>query len=266
MKTISVDIAKGTREIFESADNEAILTVLTHKVIRASLEEGVKEGRLLLQDWLVILSAHYNDAFRLAQFGQPASVTRLDVSFSACPQLQPLPRLAFALLRSPLLKLPREGVHPDVRTFLQCLYSSLDPSYLMRAVYPVLSSYTSPDRPAFPRHSLSRAALVTSGSPIFLMDAFTAIIVFYSPAAPPDLPFPPPQNSLLRITINRLKADRIITPRTITIRGGVDSTAPFEAFLIEEQDVDGDMEGGAIGMGFVAFLESIARDVREYMR
>ncbi|CAI5935295.1 unnamed protein product [Closterium sp. NIES-65] len=236
------------------------------QVIRASLEEGVREGRLLLQDWLVILTAHYNHAFGLAQFNQPHSVTRLDVSFSACPQLQPLPRLAFALLRSPLLQLPREGVHPDLRTFLHCLYGSLDPSFLMRAVYPVLSSYTTPDRPAFPRHSLSRAALVTSGSPIFLLDAFSTIIIFYSPAAPPDLPFPPPQTSLLRTTINRLKADRIITPRTITIRGGVDSTAPFETFLIEEQDVDGDVEGGAVGMGFVAFLESIARDVREYMK
>ncbi|GJP49481.1 hypothetical protein CLOM_g8679 [Closterium sp. NIES-68] len=266
VKTICVEVAKGAREIYESADNEAILTVLTHKVIRASLEEGVREGRLLLQDWLVILTAHYNHAFGLAQFNQPHSVTRLDVSFSACPQLQPLPRLAFALLRSPLLQLPREGVHPDLRTFLHCLYSSLDPSFLMRAVYPVLSSYTTPDRPAFPRHSLSRAALVTSGSPIFLLDAFSTIIVFYSPVAPPDLPFPPPQTSLLRATINRLKADRIITPRTITIRGGIDSTAPFETFLIEEQDVDGDVEGGAVGMGFVAFLESIARDVREYMK
>ncbi|CAI7906774.1 unnamed protein product, partial [Closterium sp. NIES-53] len=193
VKTICVDVAKGAREIYESADNESILTVLTHKVIRASLEEGVREGRLLLQDWLIILTAHYNHAFGLAQFNQPHSVTRLDVSFSACPQLQPLPRLAFALLRSPLLQLPREGVHPDLRTFLYCLYSSLDPSFLMRAVYPVLSSYTTPDRPAFPRHSLSRAALVTSGSPIFLLDAFSTIIVFYSPAAPPDLPFPPPQ-------------------------------------------------------------------------
>ncbi|CAI5496196.1 unnamed protein product [Closterium sp. Naga37s-1] len=683
---------------FSSTSFLSLFPLGTPQVIRASLEEGAREGRLLLQDWLVILTAHYNHAFGLAQFNQPHSVTRLDVSFSACPQLQPLPRLAFALLRSPLLQLPREGVHPDLRTFLHCLYSSLlrspllqlpregvhpdlctflhclyssllcspllqlsregvhpdlrtflhclysclqnspavaakfpgpfiphadsltsplllhhsaphsltnlylvlsistalhpsvdiptpfvamfpgpflphagslprplllhssppllppplpttlfpmstalhpsvdistpphrssldpsflmravypvlssyttpdrpfsttlylilfhlyrsaplcfsphrsslDPSFLMRAVYPVLSSYTTPDRPAFPRHSLSRAALVTSGSPIFLLDAFSTIVVFYSPAAPPDLPFPPPQTTfprhslsraalvtsgspiflldafstvivfyspaapadetcpshrlkrrephlparrpgtlalhasspaalmrhqqhscvtsgspifllaafstiivfyspaappdlpfpppqtskltfgsvgrwllaslrhqrqphlpasrpgtlalhasspaalirhsthaspaalmrhqqhscvtssthaspaalmrhqrephlpacriqhappvtsgLLRTTINRLKADRIITPRTITIRGGVDSTAPFETFLIEEQDVDGDVEGGAVGMGFVAFLESIARDVREYMK
>ena len=92
------------------------------QIIQASQEEGVKEGRLLVQDWLVILLSHYNDAFQLAQFGQPGTMPRLDVAFSVCPQLQPLTRLAFALLRSPMLQLFHEGVHPDVRAFLQCLY------------------------------------------------------------------------------------------------------------------------------------------------
>ncbi|CAI8590303.1 unnamed protein product [Vicia faba] len=36
---------------------------------------------------------------------------------------------------------------------------------------------------AYPRHSLSRAALLTSGSPIFFLDAFTVLIVFYSSTA-----------------------------------------------------------------------------------
>ena len=71
---------------------------------------------------------------------------------------------------------------------------------------------------------------------------------------------------LLRAAINRLKVDRILTPRTLMLRGGVDDISSFDKFLIEEQDVDGNMDGGAVGMGFVAFLESIARDVREYMK
>ena len=41
---------------------------------------------------------------------------------------------------------------------------------------------------AFPRHSLSRAALITSGAPIFLLDSFTSLIV--SPATP-SLCIPP---------------------------------------------------------------------------
>ena len=44
---------------------------------------------------------------------------------------------------------------------------------------------------AYPRHSLSRAALATAGVPIFLMDAFSELIVLYDASAPADTPFPP---------------------------------------------------------------------------
>ena len=72
--------------------------------------------------------------------------------------------------------------------------SALEPSSLHRAVYPVLTSYSTPDKQAYPRHSLSRAALITSGSPIFFLDAFTTLIVFYSSTADPVLPYPPPHD------------------------------------------------------------------------
>ena len=51
------------------------------------------------------------------------------------------------------------------------------------------------------------------------MDTFTAIIVYYAPNAPPELPFPPPQNSKLRQAVNALKGDRVITPHLHFIRG-----------------------------------------------
>jgi len=70
----------------------------------------------------------------------------------------------------------------------------LEPSSLHRAVYPVLTSYATPDKQAYPRHSLSRAALITSGSPIFFLDAFTILVVFYSSTADPTIPFPPPHD------------------------------------------------------------------------
>jgi hypothetical protein len=41
---------------------------------------------------------------------------------------------------------------------------------------------------------LSRAALTMSESPIFLLDAFTNLVVYYSSAADPSLPFPPPHD------------------------------------------------------------------------
>ncbi|KAF3948436.1 hypothetical protein CMV_025565 [Castanea mollissima] len=141
---------------------------------------------------------------------------------------------------------------------------ALEPSSLHRAVYPVLMSYSTPDKQAYPRHSLSRAALITSGSPIFFLDAFTTLVVFYSSTADPALPYPPPHDCLLRTSINKLKQDRCITPKLIFIRGGQDDATVFENYLIEEQDVDG--SGLTSVMGFVSFLEDISRGVLEYLK
>lgn len=68
----------------------------------------------------------------------------------------------------------------------------------------------------------------------------------------------------LRSIINRLKQERNITPKLLIIRGGHDNTDPFDRYLIEEQDVDGN--GIATGVGFVAFLDQIAHDVMKYMK
>ncbi|KAD5508638.1 hypothetical protein E3N88_16341 [Mikania micrantha] len=140
----------------------------------------------------------------------------------------------------------------------------LEPVSLHRAIYPLLISYATPDKLAYPRHSLSRAALMTSESPIFFLDAFTTLIVFYSSTADPTLPYPPPHDCLLRKTINQVKKERSITPRLMFIRGGQDDASMFESYLIEEQDVDG--SGFANAMGFVSFLEEISQSVLEYMK
>lgn len=81
---------------------------------------------MLLHDWLVILTAQYNEAYKLVPYknGNPLT-TQIDVAFSQCPQLQSLPRLVFALLRNPLLLFHEEGVHPDYRIYLQCLFRYL---------------------------------------------------------------------------------------------------------------------------------------------
>ncbi|PIA28240.1 hypothetical protein AQUCO_07200115v1 [Aquilegia coerulea] len=265
IRTLQFATAGNISELYDSVDSEVVLSILVHKVILASLEQGVREGRMLLQDWLVILTAQYNDACKFLQRENGNSfVSQIDVDFLQCPQLQPLPRLVFALLRNPLLRFHEEGVHPDYRIYLQCLFSALDPNSLHRAVYPVLTSYATPDKQAYPRHSLSRAALITSESPIFFLDAFTTLIVYYASTADPTLPFPPPHDSLLRTTINKLKQDRSITPKLIFIRGGHEDATAFESYLIEEQDVDG--SGLTSVMGYVSFLEEIKRSVLEYIK
>ncbi|KAL5710636.1 Protein transport protein S23 D [Ranunculus cassubicifolius] len=263
VRTLQYGTASNISELYDSVDSEVVLSILVHKVMLASLEKGVREGRSLLQDWLIILATQYNDACKLLQ-PNGNSMSQIDVDFLQCPQLQPIPRLIFALLRNPLLRFHEEGVHPDYRIYLQCLFSALDPSSLHRAVYPVLTSYSTPDKEAYPRHSLSRAALVTSESPIFFLDAFTTLIVYYASNADPTLPFPPPHDCLLRMTINKLKQERSITPKLLFIRGGHEDATAFENYLIEEQDVDGN--GGTSIVGYVAFLEEIKHSVAEYAK
>ncbi|KAF9598246.1 hypothetical protein IFM89_026077 [Coptis chinensis] len=226
IRTVQYGAAKSTNELYDSVDPEVVLSILVHKVILASLEQGVREGRMLLQDWLVILTAQYNDACKLLQRGSGNSiVTQVDVDFLQCPQLQHLPRLVFALLRNPLLRFHEEGVHPDYRIYLQCLFSE---------------------------------------SPIFFLDAFTTLIVYYASTADPALPFPPPHDCLLRTTINKVKQDRSITPKLIFIWGGHEDASAFENYLIEEQDVDG--SGLTSVMGYVSFLDEIKRNVLEYVK
>ncbi|CAH1452419.1 unnamed protein product [Lactuca virosa] len=265
IRTMQFGVAHNFNELYDSVDPEVVLSILVHKVILASSSEGVREGRMLLHDWLVILTAQYNEVIKtgVTEYGS-SSGSLIDVTFSQCPQLQALPRLVFALLRNPLLRFHEEGIHPDYRIYLQCLFSGLEASSLHRAIYPLLTSYATPDKLAYPRHSLSRAALLTSESPIFFLDAFTTLIVFYSSTADPTLPYPPPHDCLLRREINKVKQERSMTPRLVFIRGGQEDASVFENYLIEEQDVDG--SGFSSVMGFVSFLEEISQSVLEYIK
>lgn len=113
--------------------SELFFTFLnSSQVILSSLEHGVREGRILLHEWLVNLVAQYNDAFKIAEYTRGSLTTpHIDVAFTQCPQLQPLPRLVFALLRNPLLRFHEEGVHPDYRIYLQCLFRYIHCYFLL---------------------------------------------------------------------------------------------------------------------------------------
>ncbi|KAK4440604.1 putative protein, mitochondrial [Sesamum alatum] len=261
IRTLQFATAANINEIYDSVDHEVVLSILVHELILTSLEQGVGKSRTSLHEWLVNLTARCNEAFRIDEYKRGGLATAgADVAFHQCPQLQVLSRLVFALLQNPILRSHEEGVHPDYRIYLHCLFSALEPASLSRVLYPLLISYETPDKQAFPRHSLSRAALTTSRSPIFLLDAFTTLIVFYSSTADPALPFPPPQHCLLRTTINKLKEERCITPKLIFIKGGRDDATALENYLIEDHIVK--LSGYATATGFVSFLDEISHRIQ----
>lgn len=69
---------------------------------------------------------------------------QVDATFEDAESLQAVPRLVYALLRSPLLG-PHPSGHPDTPTALRLLWSALPPEDLQTAVYPCLSSYQNPE-------------------------------------------------------------------------------------------------------------------------
>jgi hypothetical protein len=52
--------ARSVQELYKHANTPAIASVLLHKIMRAVRAEGVREGRALLHDWLVVFTADYH--------------------------------------------------------------------------------------------------------------------------------------------------------------------------------------------------------------
>ena len=68
----------------------------------------------------------------------------MDVNFEAVEALQPLTRLTYALLHSPLIATSQPGDHSDMAAATQSLWTALPPHDLACAVYPQLASYSDP--------------------------------------------------------------------------------------------------------------------------
>lgn len=109
-----------------------------------------------------------------------------------------------------------------------------------------------------PSHSLSVAAVAGTEAPIFLLDALTAVLVYYKHSSPPDLPFPPPPNSLLRSTVNELRQNRRMAPKYRAVRQDEEGAQLFEGHLIDEPLEAGkklEGEAAAAFTGYFHFLE-----------
>ncbi len=123
LHTIQLPVARSARAMLEAAQPEPLMVLLlpanpnlhlypnpdsnpnpnqvllVHKVMRGAEEQGFREGRLLLQDWMVVLLAKHALATR-PRHGK--HVPSADPE-ALCASLRAVPRWVFALLRGPLL-------------------------------------------------------------------------------------------------------------------------------------------------------------------
>lgn len=116
--TLKLDASSNVGLVYQSTHSDVIMSLLTQQVVQATFDKGLEEARLLLQDWLINFSACYNKAINGATKDNVKSVS--DMLFLKSPAVQFIPRFVYSLLRNPLLAV--EGVHPDYRIYLQCVY------------------------------------------------------------------------------------------------------------------------------------------------
>ena len=267
LHTVQLPVARSARALLEAAQPEPLMVLLVHKVMRAAEEQGFREGRLLLQDWVLVLLAKHALATRPRASPPSADPDAL------CASLRAVPRWVFALLRGPLLSshtpLSPHRVGVDGRIALLALYASLPPHCLLTAIYPRLYPYKSADeRPASPL-GLSWAEVRASGCRLFLLDAYLVLYVYLAAAppvnvdaaAPPgmkapaaeiefEIEFPPSKQSVLWRHISKIKAAQLQTPKVVVCRAGTADGAAFEAHLIEDLP-----EPGAGGFTFEQFVD-----------
>lgn len=279
--TSAFPVAHTASEVYASVKAQAYTFDLVQHLFWVAAREGVDAARTALIERIVELAAAfhiYNSVGDMARDMARKQLVEMtgpvDPAFKACDALQAVPRAAYALLRSPFLS--GSSPHSDALCALRVLWDTLPPSELATAVYPHLSSWASPDHLAFPKHSLCRAALALSRQPIYLLDAYHIIIVFYAAqghvaAAGALPPFPPPHNSQLRQHCAALSQARRLTPRVIVAREGEDGAdQTFGQWLIEDArgGDKGIAGGGDDGMhgAFLDFLQNMKSLATELLK
>lgn len=252
VETQTYPASSSKKSICGEADANAVTTLVFHKAIAKADKDGIGEARMLLFDWLANL---------LAKTAIPSADgkkgLRIDPSLLNYPSLKMIPRVVFGLIRSFLFR--QESVSPDVRASLRCIWEDLSPELLAAAAYPRLFSFLNLDEKSIKALALSSLEVKQSGHPIFMLDAFSEVVIYYAQANRRDLTFPPPESSL----IMRLRAanirDRPITPKCIICREGTSKDRWFKSLLIE------DPVPGAAAQSFSAFIQGVTDSAQELL-
>ncbi|EGG14044.1 hypothetical protein DFA_11807 [Cavenderia fasciculata] len=259
--TAPIHVADSPVDLFNNIDLETTICLLTHKIIKESLEKGIKESRLLLLGWLSNFITRYNENVVILS----SVKSSVDLSFGQTPHLKPLPRYVFALLKGKLLKTIHKSMEEDVLEkrsddwiYTQVVYSSLDQKMLHRAIYPVLSTYGAPNNLASKYLTLSTTTITSNISHIYLLDAYDTLMVYYAPQAVSNMyMFPPPPDSLIRQTISNSKQDRLIVPSVEYTKGPLEQVGQFRQYLVEDENTDGN--------SYIQFINSVEEGLKKLL-
>eukprot|EP00742_Colponemidia_sp_Colp-10_P008691 GILJ01009428.1.p1 GENE.GILJ01009428.1~~GILJ01009428.1.p1 ORF type:complete len:715 (+),score=92.37 GILJ01009428.1:45-2189(+) len=231
--TVSTTAARSIMSLYESSNPDIILSLLTHKIQAACLEQGAKEARHLLQDWLVTLCAHYNMNFDEAGNLARKASGLVDVEFATSHTLTYLPKLVYGLWRSPLLR-PDSAIASDLRAFHMSLFSFVEPKSLALCLYPSIVSLTSAEEVCNRNLPLSQRAIQTCADPIYLLDVYHSVFLFYKTKE--NVVFPPAQDSKLHKQLNKSKQGRLVSVNVSIVAQGDPQERAFWSCMIEDDN------------------------------
>ena len=163
----------GARHLYESANGAECVALLTQKVLCAAVDEGFREARLLLQDWLVVVLGKYHRMYgaHADRIGDPDALCRslrqIRAGCSRCSGAAAL--VEHAACRTRCARRARRSS----RRISRCRRAA------STAIYPALYCYHSADKVASSEPPpLSWAALRAARGALFLLDAPPCIYAY----------------------------------------------------------------------------------------
>lgn len=249
--TRQVGITSDVEKIWNGIDANAVSTLMFHKGIATADEHGITKARMLLFDWLARL---------LAKVAAQNNEDVVEPMLKSYQGLQSIPRIVFGLIRSFLFR--QEAVAADLRAAIRCIWEDLSADLLVAAAYPHLRSFAGINRSGLDEVSLSAAAVRACGHPIFLLDALSEVVIFYSEQAAQEknMPFPPPEDCLVMRKRREAVRDRPVTPRLVVCRDGTPKDRWFKSYLME------DAGPGAGAQSFSSFIEGVSDAASDFLQ
>jgi hypothetical protein len=288
------EVANVPSSVIKSVDRDAVLAILTYKVVKASLlaaredrdtfnlnslttvfsagtdtrnQGPLKEARRMLCEWLIRFFACYN-----AAFSKPQSADGIDVQCSHVEAMDGLISYVFGLFISQVLYDPKEmHVHPDLRTYLRCMMTTLPPERIRAMLYPTMYAFSKVNEFGAQHIKLNRESMTFTGGQAFVVDAGTSICVYCGVGA--ELPPADCENLNTVWDVRGQDVDKCLLVRTMDLRRRTGYPTPYscvqhagrggaalERYLLEDQD---DLTGNA--NSFFTFQEFILREVAKTM-
>jgi len=227
--TLQFSTDQSAERVRREADPEVVFSLLTRSVLEVARTVGPDAATESMRTWLTVLMTKERKSKKNNTAQGTAFIDRLS-------------RLVYGLCQKSNLSDP----------YILSRWENLPPEWLAAAVYPRMLGFTAGEDGegiygTQPRDlHLALSAMVDSALPLFIIDAYTTVVVYlHTPSASVNAQasFPPSEDSAPMQVVRRLRRSRPIRTQLLNLKHGVrEDEALVKTFLIE----DDEREAGAV--------------------